>query len=158
MWWLLACQREPDLAGGVGWVWTCLSSMMALPPAPWRGCQHGMAWGAWQQQKSPSLLPRSASPQHFLSRVQQWEFHHMFSKQAKIMGSCVSFNLQTGNSNKDTLAFAPTQAFPSTLPAQQAPHTFGRIDLLKVGGREFVCNIRSRSEGTSFWLLFLAAC
>lgn len=140
--------------GGEGGGWTCLSSMMALPPAPRRGCQHSMSRGAWQQQKSPSLLPHSASPQHFLSHVQQWEFHHMFSKQAKIMGSCVSFNLQSGNSSKDTLAFVPTQAFPSTLPAQPAPHTFGRINLLKVGKREFVCNIRSRSEETSFWLLF----
>lgn len=88
MWWLLACQREPELAASGG-----LSSMRVQPPAPRGGCQQSMARRSWQQCEPCPLLPHSASPCHFLPHVQQGVCFPVFSKQARTMDVCGSFNL-----------------------------------------------------------------
>lgn len=111
MGWLFACQREPELAARGG-----LSSVRAQPPAPRGGCQHSMARRSWQQCEPPPLLPRSASPCHFLptSSYNRCVFRCSHSKPEPQMFVWVLI-CQTGNSSKDIPAFTPTQAIQTTL-------------------------------------------
>lgn len=111
-----------------------LSSTRAQPPAPRGGCQHSMARRSWQQCEPPPLLPQSTSPCHFLPHVQQRVCFPMFSKQARTMDVCVSFDL----SHRLTAAKTPQCLLlprQSKAPCWHDQHhaSFTTVDFLNLG-------------------------
>lgn len=101
-WWLLACQREPELAGG------CLSPTRALPPP-----RHGR--GILAAAQAPSPAPTLSITAVFLATRPITGVSSCVLRASQNRGYLRVLIRQTGNSSQDTPAFAPTQAIRSTL-------------------------------------------